>query len=276
MSRLYPLAQQVISDVENPLLAEQLTHAFRNSSADLDIIEKAFSLLTQSDFHKDSLCRFFHNWSLTNNSAASLSGYCNRFTKKWLDEGCINAEIYMNILRHLNRISDEDLGATGGVIHFDLYYSMATPICKGDQWLSRHYMLKEGAQFKKWREFQLLKEKDLFMGILTTLIHEIYTHSEVEFILPLFQQWLPTISEMDQKAQSQCLAWIAVHTKGTERRHFNEALKAINYIAQLLDVDLKTYDMASWFANYLHQKATLMEALSRDLASQQSVDLIEV
>ena len=34
-----------------------------------------------------------------------------------------------------------------------------------------------------------LRDRDLLKGLLITLVHEVYTHGEVEFILPLFQRW---------------------------------------------------------------------------------------
>ncbi len=268
MASLLPLIQEVIQDVKQPHLANSLSKAFEGSSTALQDIEQAFITLTQSHPKEDQLNTFFHNWSMTNNSAASLSGYCNRLTKKWRNEQ--NEEngkehLYLNVLGHLNRVSDEDLGVEGGTLHFDLYYHMATTICGNDNWLSRRYLLPEGAQFKKWKDHQLLREKDLFLGLLNTLVHEIYTHGEVEFILPLFKRWLPEISDLSKGAQTRCLSWIAVHTCGTERNHFNETLQSVDALSDLLSVNIHDYDLELVFSNYLHQKALVMKALSEVL-----------
>lgn len=266
MADLLTHIADVIQDVSNPELANQLTEAFSQSQLALNQIQRSFLVLTQSKPEHHQLCQFFHNWSLTNNSAAGLSGYCNRLTKRWRygeteQTKATSAPLYMSILGHLNRVSDEDLGVEGGTIHYDLYYHMATTICGNDQWLSRRFASQSGTKFKKWKDHQLLREKDLFLGMLTTLVHEIYTHGEVEFILPLFQQWLSKTQQLNKTEQARCLNWIAVHTCGTERNHFNETLATLDSLAQLLSVKLADYDLVSIFSHYLSQKASVMSPL---------------
>lgn len=280
MADLLTHVTEVIQDVSNPELAAELTKAFGQSEMALAQIQQSFLALTQSKPEHSQLCQFFHNWSMTNNSAAGLSGYCNRLTKRWRyqesqQDKLTRAPQYMAILGHLNRVSDEDLGVEGGIIHYDLYYHMATTICGDDQWMSRRFVSQAGSKFKKWKDHQLLKEKDLFVGMLTTLVHEIYTHGEVEFILPLFQQWLPGIRQLSKTEQARCLNWIEVHTCGTERNHFNETLATIDSLAELLNVRLADYDLVGIFSHYLSQKASVMSPLislfQQDLASPESL-----
>jgi hypothetical protein len=271
MTKLIMHVCDVLSDVRDASLKNDLQSAFASSLPELQKIEQAFTSVTRLPHTKSSLYYFFHNWSMTNNSAASLSGYCNRLTMHWLkrDDADLDSS-YLKALSHLNRVSDEDLGAGGGTVHFDLYYRMATMICSDDGWMSRAYLLEEGAKFKRWKDHQMLRDSDLFVGLLTTLVHEIYTHSEVEFILPLFKQWLVDRKDMSLQDQRRCLTWIVVHTAGTERNHFNETLQTIKSLSRILDKNIADYDICAIFKTYLSNKANTMDALNSCLAEQQA------
>ncbi len=275
MTKLITLISEVIQEVKDRPVRDALQTAFDGSANSLNKIENTFNLLTSQPQSQKALNRFFHNWSMTNNSAVGLSGYCNRLTMKWrntLPESRtpqMNAR-YLNVLSHLNRVTDEDLGATGGKLHYDLYYQMATTICGNDTWLSKQNLINEGAHFKQWKDRQMVKQADLFMGFLTTLVHEVYTHGEVEFILPLFEQWLQKTRSLSNKEQRKCLLWIDVHTKGTEKNHFNETLSALPDLADLLGVQLSDYDLVAIFSNYIAHKATVMHALKHELVKDHS------
>ncbi|MGK0439263.1 MAG: hypothetical protein ACJATK_002221 [Paracoccaceae bacterium] len=274
MTKLITLISEVVQEVAHPLIRTSLQQAFDDSEHKLDLIEEAFctlsSSLPSSVASKACINRFFHNWSMTNNSAVGLSGFCNRLTLRWRKlhshepSPRINRQ-YLNVLSHLNRVTDEDLGAKGGKLHSDLYYEMATIICEDDSWLSRKYLLNEGANFKRWKDRFMVREPDLLMGFLVTLIHEVYTHGEVEFILPLFDQWLQQTTSLDNKERRRCLLWIDVHTKGTEKNHFNETLQALDDLLELLEKKIEEYDLVDIFSEYLSQKALVMATLNNDL-----------
>ncbi len=270
MTKLITLISDVVQDVEHPLIRTSLQSAFDQSLAKLDAIESSFTTLATSVASSNNLNVFFHNWSMTNNSAIGLSGFCNRLTMRWRSEtnGVGNAQTstkYMNALSHLNRVTDEDLGATGGKLHYDLYYQMATMICQNDDWMSRQHLLSEGKEFKQWKDRCMVKDKDLFMGFLVTLVHEVYTHGEVEFILPLFDQWLRDTRSFNDKERRRCLIWIDVHTKGTERNHFNETLQALPDLCSILGRKLEDYQLVNLFSEYLSKKANVMVALKEQI-----------
>jgi hypothetical protein len=274
MTKLITLITEVVQEVTHPLIRTSLQQAFDTSEHKLNLIEEAFCTLTNPPHSvmpsKASTNRFFHNWSMTNNSAVGLSGFCNRLTMRWRklhsseNNSSVNRQ-YLNVLSHLNRVTDEDLGAKGGKLHSDLYYQMATTICEDDSWLSRGYLLKEGENFKRWKDRFMVKEPDLMMGFLVTLVHEVYTHGEVEFILPLFDQWLQKTTSLDNKQRRRCLLWIDVHTKGTEKNHFNETLQALDDLQALLEKSIEEYELIDIFSEYLSQKASVMATLSIDL-----------
>lgn len=102
---------------------------------------------------------------------------------------------------------------------------MSAMICSNDQWLSRRFLLPQAKQFKEWKNRYMLNNKDLLFGLLVTLIHEIYIHSEIEFIDSLFNQWLFETTELSNQERKICISWIDVHCKGTERNHFNHTLR---------------------------------------------------
>lgn len=270
MTKLITLISDVVQDVEHPLIRTSLQSAFDQSLAKLEAIENSFTTLATSVASSNNLNVFFHNWSMTNNSAIGLSGFCNRLTMRWRREtnGVSNAQTstkYMNALSHLNRVTDEDLGATGGKLHYDLYYQMATMICQNDSWMSRQHLLPEGREFKQWKDRCMVKDKDLLMGFLVTLVHEVYTHGEVELILPVFDQWLRDTRSFNDKDRRRCLVWIDVHTKGTERNHFNETLQALPDLCSILDRNLEDYRLINIFSEYLSKKANVMVALKEQL-----------
>jgi hypothetical protein len=66
---------------------------------------------------------------------------------------------------------------------------MATTLCGDDRWLLRENCLPSAQAFKDWTDRQRLRERDLMQGLLTTLVHEVYTHGEVEYIHPLYKEW---------------------------------------------------------------------------------------
>lgn len=270
MTKLITLISEVVQEVEHTTIRTSLQQAFDESQDKLENIESAFCVLTSSVSTSESMNCFFHNWSMTNNSAVGLSGFCNRLTMRWRklhsrqNDSDLNTQ-YLNVLSHLNRVTDEDLGATGGKLHYDLYYQMATTICESDDWLSRQYLMTEGKNFKQWKDRFMVKDKDLFMGFLVTLVHEVYTHGEVEFILPLFDQWLRDTKNLSDQERRRCLLWIDVHTKGTEKNHFNETLQALPDLSCLLERPLKDYPLIEIFSQYLDQKALVMQALNHHL-----------
>jgi len=251
----------------HPLLSA-LRQAFLSSMTELEQIAKGFRDFTSSPQSPEMRRTFFHSWSMTNHSAMCVSGISNR----------LSYLLYKNIIPEprrprlvdaivaLNRISDEDLGANGGRLHADFFYDMATTLCGDDKWQRHIYALPQATAFQDYKNQISLKNRDIFLGILTTLIHEIYTHGEVEFIQPLFRQACQTQFGLSQQDSRKCLAWILVHCGGTEANHFKHALKAAVDYAEANGLDLENYGLETLFKTYLQHKAAVMTGISAEIA----------
>ena len=99
------------------------------------------------------------------------------------------------------------------------------------------------------------------VALLTTLAHEIYTHGEVEFILPLFRRWLAEEYGFTDAESLRTLAWISVHTGPTEKDHFFHALTASQHFAEAMNVDIADYSLDEIVETYLEKKAAVLEHL---------------
>ncbi len=254
---------KLLSKVELSYLQKGISEAVAFSSEALGKIEEGFTLFTSADHDAEKRNAFFHSWSMTNNSAAGLSGFCNRLTYHVYNGQQVNDErALLRTVSSLHRVLDEDLGVTGGMVHWDMFYRMATAICGNDNWLSRRYLTAEAVAFKTWKDRQLLRQKDLMIGLLTTVGHEVYTHGEVEFILPKFQSWLSQVSTMDKKEQNRCLSWIFVHCGPTEQNHFFHALQAVKQYSQAFEMDVSSYPITEILTDYLTRKGEMMASLT--------------
>ncbi len=259
-----------LDDIVHPVLEEMaggplktaLLAAFAAEGETLRSIEDCFRALVAKRQEREALRRFFHSWSKTNNSAASVSGLASRMTLagRRANDEAVQLALY-RVCDSLQRITDEDLGARGGVLHADLFYRMATTLVGDDQWLSKRYCNAAADEFRDWIDRQRLRERDLVKGLLATLVHEVYTHGEVEFILPLFQTWVRDELGMPADESRRVLAWIAVHTGGTESAHFSHASDAVAQYCDAAGISLNADFAATLFHSYLHRKAAVMQQL---------------
>lgn len=255
-----------LEEVQDSRIRQSLQAAFRAEDASLATIEAAFDQLTGDFQSAEKLKYFFRGWSMTNNSAMCVSGLGNRMTMQTRDGSELaDPQALLQAVASLHRISDEDLGAGSATLHWDLYYRMATTICEGDDWQSHRYLTPEAEAFKRWKDRAALREKDLMQGLLTTLIHEVYTHGEVEYVEPLFQQWLATTSDFEPTERKRTLVWITCHCNGTETRHFGHAQEATLHYLRAHGLDLADYDLEGVFRDYLQRKAAVMASLSEKL-----------
>ncbi|HEX2836359.1 MAG TPA: hypothetical protein VHW00_25365 [Thermoanaerobaculia bacterium] len=242
---------------------EPLRRAFRAHDAALRDIESSFREFTASMPTPERARHFFHSWSLTNHSAMCVSGIGNRMTLRLRDSrNGIDKSRLTAALLSLHRISDEDLGALGGTLHADLFYEMAELFCGGDAWLSRAYAVESARAFKEYKNRAGLRTPDLMFGLLSTVAHEVYTHGEVEFILPLFKECVKHFA-IDEKQQRRRLGWISIHCGPTEREHFRHAVEAIEHYCAALHLDPLAYDLDALFGEYIENKAAVMRDLSR-------------
>lgn len=202
-------------------LRHALFRAFWDETASLLDIEDAFARVTARRQAVEPLRKFFASWSKTNNSAASVSGLANRLTLLARSEqGSAAADQLYRACGSLQRITDEDLGALGNTVHADLFYTMATTLCGDDRWLLRENCLPSAQAFKDWTDRQRLRERDLMQGLLTTLVHEVYTHGEVEYIHPLYKEWFSR--DMGVPAERPRHRGLG---NGAHRRHREQSLR---------------------------------------------------
>ena len=258
-SQLMKIIEPVLNDMPASTLKHALFEAFWTEEQALVDIERAFQQLTSRRQSPQVLRKFFASWSKTNNSAASVSGLANRITLLARSEqGSTTADQLYRACGSLQRITDEDLGALGNTLHADLFYNMATSLCGDDQWLLKENCLPSAQAFKDWTDARRLRDRDMLQGLLTTLIHEVYTHGEVEFILPLYKQWFVRDMGVAQDKARATVAWVTVHTGGTESNHFAHAVVAVNAFAQAMQISIDPQTARDIFAEYLRRKVTVM------------------
>jgi hypothetical protein len=262
--RIAAHVRSALDAVPNSPLIEPLRRAFEAHTGALTDIENSFREFTSIAPTVERARYFFHSWSLTNHSALCVSGIGNRITLRLLDErNGIDKPRLTSALLALHRISDEDLGALGGTLHADLFYEMAGLFCDGDAWLSRGFAVDSARAFKEYKNRSGLRHPDLMYALLSTTAHEVYTHGEVEFILPLFKNCVAQHFDIDEKQARRRLAWISVHCGPTEREHFRHAVEAVEHYCAAMHVDPLAYDLEALFGEYIEHKAAVMRDLSR-------------
>lgn len=211
--------------VGHPALRHAMSEAvaLAPSRRDLARIERSFDAVTASPPGAEALRWFFRSWMMTNNSAMCVSGLGNRISLQLRDRPDPSL---VEALVSLHRIADEDLGVGDGLLHAELFYAMATTLCGGDEWQSRTYLTPEAAEFKAWKDRCSLIDDDLVIGLLSTVVHEVYTHAEVELIHPLFDGWLAGHG-WSATDRERALRWVTVHCGATELDHFGHAVDAL-------------------------------------------------
>lgn len=262
MDSLQAIILPVLESVPDSYIKNDLIRCFDEQTGHLSAIERGFCALTRQRQEPETLSGFFHSWSQTNNSAVTVAGIGNRLTLM-LHRGqqVGNQDALLRVLTSLDRIIDEDLAVTHRVLHSDMFYHMATDIVGDDRWLSRRYLHPAAKAFKEWKDHNSLRDRDPMVALLTTLVHEIYTHGEVEFILPLFRRWLAEEYGFTDATIRRTLAWISVHTGPTEKNHFFHALSALEHFAEAMGVSVADYSLDDIIETYLEKKAAVLDHL---------------
>ena len=272
MNDLISIILPVIDQMEESHIKSQLLTYFPQQKDQFSTIENSFRSLTSRKQEQATLNSFFKSWSQTNNSAVTVAGLSNRMTMIVHKDLPVTSEHDLfKAVASLNRIVDEDLAVVGHVLHSKLFYTMATNIAGDDSWLSNTYLNTEAISFKAWKDKNSLRNKDIMIGLLTTLVHEIYTHGEVEFIIPLFEDWLRAVTEFSDTEIKKSLAWISVHCGATEKDHFFHAVDAVNSFSKAFDIDILEYDLEEIITNYLDLKSKVMATLNIQIAEESLV-----
>ena len=266
MSEIIHIISNALADMPDSHLKTQLQAYLPQQENAYNSIESSFQLLTSKSHNSENLNYFFNSWSQTNNSAMTVSGLSNRISMLiHKNKPVHNEKSLFKALASLNRITDEDLAVVGRVLHSQLFYDMSTHFCKGDEWLSKKYLSKEAEDFKAWKDHNSLREEDIMIGLLTTMVHEIYTHGEVEVILPMFRKWIADNETLSHRDTAKVLAWIVVHTGPTEKNHFFHAVNSVYSYAEAMNIDVSQYDIKEIIETYLHKKAQVMEVVAKRL-----------
>lgn len=259
---LHSIVMPVLDEMPVSHLKHELIGAFLRRRHQFAEIEDGFRRLTAHRQDRETLRGFFQSWSQTNNSAMTVAGIGNRMTLLLHRRQAVaDRDALLRALVSLGRIVDEDLAVTHKVLHSQLFYTMATEIVGDDQWLSQRYIGAEARAFKVWKDQQSLRDPDLLIALLTTLAHEIYTHGEVEFILPLFRRWLREDYGFSERDCTRVLGWISVHCGPTEKNHFFHALDAVGHYADAMQVNIADYRMDEIVGTYLDSKAAVLRGV---------------
>jgi hypothetical protein len=260
MTSLIDIIMPVLQSIPESHLKSELIQGFMAYRRHLGTIETGFRALTARKQDPERLRHFFQSWSQTNNSAMTTAGIGNRLTLQ-LHRGQNVADqvALLRALTSLDRIIDEDLAVTNRMLHSQMFYKMATDIVGDDDWLLLRYLHPDAKSFKEWKDDKSLRGTDLMIPLLTTLTHEIYTHGEVEFILPFFTRWLREDYDFSEAECRKALAWISVHCGPTERNHFFHALDAIGHYSTAMDVKVDDYALDGIIGSYLQKKASVIE-----------------
>ncbi len=256
------IAMPELEAVPDISLRAGLRAGFEAARANIQEIEDCFKTVTGRRGSVDERRTFFRSWNMTNNSAMCVSGQTNRISAMALKpENTAQGTLLLNTIASLHRITDEDLAVGSGILHADLFYNMATYYCEGDDWLGHRYLLSEARAFKEWRDRKSLHHSDIWLGLMITLVHEIYTHCEVEYILPMFKTWANRYFEPEGRSHARNLAWISVHCNGTETRHFSHALEAVRNYARATEQEFGDQDITETVLAYISNKADCMRAI---------------
>ena len=265
--------QEAFTQLEHAPLRTVLLESLDAQHAAVEAIGDSFAMFTAKKYPLQKRQQFFASWQRTNNSAMSVEGLANRMTHN--AESVVThiagaaTSTALHLFRsagRLNRVTDEDLGVGGQILHFELYYRMATALCDGeDGWQSRRACLTAAADFKCWLDDLRLKEP-IMLGLFSMLIHEGYTHAELEFLEPLFTRWVTEVMGFETSEMRRTLAWIYVHNGGTEKQHFVHASAAFEHyrVAKKVSVDLT--QARELFDTYLQRKGKVMSEIAETLA----------
>jgi hypothetical protein len=262
MNDLLSIITPVLKGMEASHLKNELLLQLPRQQDAFAAIERSFIELTSTTQEPEVLNNFFHSWSQTNNSAMTVAGLSNRLTMLIHKNQPVQDEWQLfRSVANLNRIVDEDLAVVGRVLHSQLFYEMATGITGNDQWLLRTYNHPYAKAFKDWKDHNSLHTKDIMIGLLTTLVHEIYTHGEVEYILPKFKNWLIQSYGYTEKQCTPVLAWITVHCGPTEKNHFFYAVNAILHYVKAMGLNIEDYSLDEIVTAYVTKKSQVMESV---------------
>jgi hypothetical protein len=258
--------RDAFGQLDHAPLREVLLESLAAETESVQAIMRGFSGFLEASQSSDIRRRFFASWQKTNNSAMSVEGLANRMTAeaeaKIGDADPANALSLFRAAGRLNRVADEDLGVGGQMLHFDLYYRMATTFCDHDDlWQNRQYCVPAALEFKTWLDEMRLRSP-VVVGLYTLLVHEGYTHAELETIAMPCRDWTMTHMGLSDHQARRALAWISVHNGGTEKAHFAHACASMAHYLEGSGAVVDLQVAGATFRKYFQLKAAVMAQLS--------------
>ncbi|HEY3593097.1 MAG TPA: hypothetical protein VGL13_04465 [Polyangiaceae bacterium] len=262
---LFKEMEEAFSQLDHAPLREVLLDSVQAEQESVEAIASSFARFTEKRHSLLIRQTFFASWQKTNNSAMSVEGLANRLTDlgessigKLDDARCTH--LFRSAGR-LNRVTDEDLGVRGQVLHFELYYRMATELAdRNDDWQSRRFCLPVASEFKSWLDAARLRQP-IMTGLFSMLVHEGYTHAELEVIAPQFYRLATQDFMLDNREAKKALAWITVHNGGTEKKHFAHSCAALKHYCDATGTEIDLDHASDVFRSYLRRKGAVMAAL---------------
>jgi hypothetical protein len=259
--------RDAFAQLEDAPLRQVLVDSMDAERGALEAIARSFAGFLAGRQPPDVRRRFFASWQRTNNSALSVEGLANRMTAE--GEASVAAAApdrglaLFRAAGRLNRVADEDLGVGGRTLHFELYYRMATELAEhDDHWQSRQFCLPVAAEFKAWLDATRLRAP-IVVGLYSLLVHEGYTHAELEMIARPFYRWATTHIGLSDPEARRVLAWISVHIGGTEKAHFAHSCASL---AHYLEGSGQVVDLraaSEIFRKYFRMKGAVMAQLTQ-------------
>jgi hypothetical protein len=263
---LFTEMRDAYSQLDHEPLREVLMDSLYAEKESIGAIARSFDGFLAGRQAPDVRRRFFASWQKTNNSAMSVEGLANRMTAEG-EAKVVKGETEkgLSIFRaagRLNRVADEDLGVGGQTLHFELYYRMATEFAgHDDQWQSRQYCLAAAAEFKSWLDSTRLR-MPVIVGLYSLLVHEGYTHAELEMIAKPFYDFATREMGLSDRDAKRNLAWISVHNGGTEKAHFAHSCMSLTHYLEGSGAQIDLQMASDIFRKYFRMKGAVMAQLN--------------
>jgi len=257
--------QDAYSQLDHQPLRQVLLDSLYAEKDSIQAIARSFGRFLAGIQPLDTRRRFFVSWQKTNNSAMSVEGLANRMTAEGEAKACgsetKSALALFRAAGRMNRVADEDLGVGGQALHFELYYRMATEFAgQDDLWQSRQYCLPAAVEFKSWLDTCRLRSP-VMVGIYSLLVHEGYTHAELETIAAPFHHWATTDMGLADHDARRALAWITVHCGGTEKAHFAHSCASLAHYLEGSGAAVDLQTAGETFRQYFRLKGAVMGQL---------------
>jgi len=258
--------QDAFSQLEHEPLRQVLLDSLAAEKESVQAIARSFAGFLAGTQPLEVRRRFFSSYQRTNNSAMSVEGLANRMTAEGEARVGSEPDRALSLFRaagRMNRVADEDLGVGGQALHFELYYRMATEFAgRDDEWQCRQYCLPAAVEFKSWLDTMRLRSP-VIIGLYSLLVHEGYTHAEHETIAQPFYTWATTHMGLSDHDARRALAWITVHTGGTEKAHFAHSCASLAHYLQGSGAAIDLQVAGETFREYFQLKGAVMAHLNQ-------------